>query len=194
MPIEPVGDLLALDPGLRHPAAALFRGGVLIAAERVKLDPSWKDLDPADRWVRIAGAIVRWGIGRNMEPRWLVYERPQIYTAAKSKGDPNDLVGLAGVASALAGMLSYAVASRDIALGVASATPATWIGQVPKSETGNPWASARGVRIGSRLTEDERQAVVPSHDAVDATGIGLYFLGRLAPTVVYGGVDDPAVS
>lgn len=191
MPIEPVGDLLALDPGLRHPAVALFRGGVLFSAERIKVDPTWKDLDPMDRWVRIAGAIMRWGMGRNMEPRWLVCERPQIYRASKSKGDPNDLVGLAGVAGALAGMLSLAVAQRNIALGVRSALPAEWIGQVPKSETGDPWSSARGVRIASRLSADERFAVVPSHDAVDAAGIGLFFLGRLTPTVVYSGITTP---
>jgi hypothetical protein len=177
--------MLALDPGLNHPAAALFRGGILVSAERVKVGTGLTDLPTAERCVRVAAAVVRWGMGLNMNPRWLVVEWPQIYRASKSKGDPNDLTPLAGIGSALAGMLSVALSPRDIYLGVLSPTPAEWAGQVPKSEKGDPWKSPRGARVRSRLSEAEVTAVLPSHDAVDAVGLGLWALGRFEPKRVY---------
>src|SRR4029077_11664595 len=87
--VQPVGDLLAVDPSLNGPGAALFRGGVLLSAERVPVDPDWAKLAIGDRAARVADAILRWGMAREMAPRALVYERPQVYTNKKSKGDPN---------------------------------------------------------------------------------------------------------
>lgn len=188
--IEPIGDLLAFDPGARHPAAALFRAGVLISAERITVDPSFHDLPPVDRSVRVAGAAIRWAMARNAEPWVLVCEHPQVYRAAKSKGDPNDLVLLATINGALAGALSMAVAQRDVGLVILSPTPAEWIGQTPKSTTGDPWASARGVRIRERLSADEVQTIVVSHDAIDAVGIGLWALGRLTRRRVFAGATS----
>ena len=109
----------------------------------------------------------------------LVIEWPQVYRAGKSKGDPADLLPLVGVGMCLAGLLHPGA--------IKSPTPAEWIGQLPKSTTGDPWASARGQRIGSRLSDVERGRVVPSHDAVDAVGIGLYCLGRLERRRVFPG-------
>ncbi len=175
------GELLALDPGLNKPGVALFRGGKLVAAERVKIDRSYAHLPFGERCVRVAADIMRWGMGHNMSPRTFVYERPQIYDsrAGKGKGDPNDLLGLVGVASAVAGQLSLAMAMRDVCLSVLSPTPAEWIGQLPKIETGDPWASPRGIRVRSRISTEEFTSILPSHDAVDATGIGLWAMGRL---------------
>lgn len=187
--VEPVGDLLTFDPGAEHPAAALFRGGVLLSAERVKLDPDWAGLPPLARAVRIAEASLRWAVGRAdcVEPRVLVCEHPQVYRASKSKGDPNDLILLATINGALAGALAMAVAKRDVGLVLLSPTPAEWAGQLPKATTGDPWRSPRGLRIRERLTVDEAAVVQVTHDAIDAVGIGLHVLGRLAPRHVYPG-------
>jgi hypothetical protein len=172
------GDLLAVDPSVRAPGAALFRGGVLVSAERVKIDASWADLPIGERCQRVASAVIRWGMAFEMEPRTFVFEWPQSYYG-KGKGSQNDLFGLPGVGMAIAGQLGVALSPREIALSIHTPTPAEWIGQVPKSTTGNPWESPRGMRIKSRLSLDEVAAVVPSHDAVDAVGLGLWLLGRL---------------
>lgn len=185
--IDPVGDLLAFDPGALHPAAALFRAGVLRCAERVKIDSAWADLPVVDRCVRIAGNAVRWAIALDASPRVLVCEHPQVYRQSKSKGDPNDLLLLATINGALAGVLSYAAAGRDLGVTILSPTPREWVGQLPKSTTGDPWQSQRGVRIASRLSAAEREVCESSHDAIDACGLGLWALGRLDRVRVFPG-------
>lgn len=181
MNVEPIGDLLALDPGINKPGVALFRAGKLIAAERVKVDTAWSALGDGDRAARVAEVIMRWGIWRDMEPRTLVYELPQIYRASKSKGDPNDLIKVALVAAGVAGMLRYAMAGRDISLAILSPKPSEWIGQTPKKVCSGPaaWDSPRGYRIKRVLSADEILAVIPDDDAIDATGVGLWALARL---------------
>lgn len=171
------GDLFAVDPSINNPGVALFRGGVLVSAERVKVDPEYASLPIGERCQRVASAVIRWGMAFDMEPRTLVFEWPQSYYG-KGKGSQNDLFGLVGVGMAVAGQLGLALASRHIALTIHTPTPAEWAGQVPKSTTGDPWASPRGARIKSRLSLEEVAAVVPSHDAVDAVGLGLWRLGR----------------
>ncbi len=180
------GDLLAVDPSIRSPGAALFRSGLLIAAERVKVDAS-ANLSRGERCARVASAIIRWAIAYNAEPRTLVYEWPQWYAASKSKGDPNDLAGLVGVGAEIGGQLSIALVPRNICLVRVTPTPSEWIGQLPKSTKGDPWDSPRGARIKSRLTAAEFACVVPSHDSVDAIGLGLWSLGRLERKRVFSG-------
>lgn len=171
------GDLFAVDPSVVAPGVALFRGGKLVSAERVKLDPDIAELELGERCQRVASALIRWGMSFNMEPRTLVFEWPQSYYG-KGKGDQNDLFGLVGVGMAVAGQLGVALTARQIALTIHTPTPADWTGQVPKSKAGDPWASPRGLRIKSRLSAEEIAAVVPSHDAIDAVGLGLWRLGR----------------
>lgn len=171
------GDLFAVDPSVNNPGVALFRGGVLIAAERVKIDPEYASLEIGERCQRVASAIIRWGMAFDMEPRSLVFEWPQSYYG-KGKGSQNDLFGLAGVGMSVAGQLGVALAPRHIALTIRTPTPAEWAGQVPKNTTGDPFASPRGLRIKARLSLEELAVIVPSHDAVDAVGLGLWCLGR----------------
>lgn len=171
------GDLFAVDPSINNPGVALFRGGVLVSAERVKLDPEIASLEIGERCQRVASSIIRWGMAFDMEPRTLVFEWPQSYFG-KGKGSQNDLFGLVGVGMAVAGQLGMALLPRQIALSIHTPTPAEWTGQVPKATSGDPWASPRGMRIKSRLSLEEIAAVVPSHDAIDAVGLGLYRLGR----------------
>jgi hypothetical protein len=189
--------LLAFDPGLNNPAAALFREGRLIAASRISLERTWKSLPVGERCRRIAGATHEWACANGLdmaamvkayendlhqyheEARLLrqhlgivalVVEWPQIYVRGRQKGDPNDLLPLAGVAMALAGRLDVEVRSYR---------PAEWIGQCAKAETGDPLASPRGQIIWRELDPAERSTVRLSHDAIDATGLGLAALGRL---------------
>lgn len=173
------GDLFAVDPSVSSPGVALFRGGKLVSAERVKLDPELKDLPLGERCQRVASALIRWGMAFDMEPRTYVFEWPRSYYG-KGKGDQNDLFGLVGVGMAIAGQLGLALAARQVALTIHTPTPADWTGQVPKAKTGDPWDSPRGKRIRSRLEPEEIAAVVPSHDAIDAVGLGLWRLGRYA--------------
>ncbi len=189
--------ILAFDPGLNHPAAAIFRYGKLIAASRVKVEKSWRTFPVGERCRVIARAVHDWAcehgldmeamvkayenelLGYDMEARILrqhcgvialVVEWPQIYVRGRSKGDPNDLLPLAGVAMCLAGRLDVEVRSYK---------PAEWIGQCAKAETGDPLESPRGRLIWRHLDVAERATMNVSHDALDATGIGLAALGRL---------------
>ncbi len=171
------GDLFAVDPSVNNPGVALFRGGTLVSAERVKTDPSWAELEIGERCQRVASAIIRWGMAFNMEPKTLVFEWPQSYYG-KGKGSQNDLFGLAGVGMAVAGQLGIALAARHIAMTIHTPTPAEWTGQISKATSGDPWVSPRGIRIKSRLSLEEVAAVVPSHDAIDSVGLGLWRLGR----------------
>lgn len=162
------GTLLAVDPGLRYPAAAFFRDGVLTKASRVPVPTAWAKLPRGERVFRIVYAIVEW---TGETPDHLVAEFPQVYRAGKSPGDPNDLLPLAAIAVGIGirfGLVPDCVLPRD------------WIGQVPKHEKGDPWRSPRGGLIWSRLSACERGRVVASHDAIDATGIALFATGRLA--------------
>jgi hypothetical protein len=171
------GDLFAVDPSVNNPGVALFRGGLLVSAERVKIDPAYASLEIGERCQRVASTLIRWGMAFDMEPRTLVFEWPQSYYG-KGKGSQNDLFGLVGVGMAVAGQLGIALIARQISLSIHTPTPAQWAGQVPKNTSGDPWASARGIRIKSRLSVEEIAAVVPSHDAIDAVGLGLWQLGR----------------
>lgn len=203
--------ILAVDPGLRHPAAALFRCGVLQAASRVPVPAAWHSLDVAERCRRIGSAIQDWvcECGLDMDAMadayflelagdtrrarelrqargvvQVVIEIPQIYRASKSKGDPNDLPPLFGVGAAIASRLDVEAVSYK---------PAQWIGQIKKAEKGDPLKSPRGKLIWRCLRDEERDRLVLSHDALDAAGLGLHHLGRLRRHVYSGAVDEPVV-
>lgn len=172
-------NVLALDPGLRNPAAAFFRAGVLVSASRVRVPSTLHALPVGERCRQVAHLVAEWALVASegsMGELTLVTEWPRVYRAGRSKGDPADLIPLAGVGMCLAGLLDCPVVSP---------TPAEWIGQLPKSLSGDPTASARGLRIWSRLSVEERGRVVLSHDAVDAVGIGLHHLGRLGVRRAY---------
>jgi hypothetical protein len=171
--------MLTVDPGLDNPAAAAWDRGTLIAASRVKVPDALAELDDIERLERtrrIAELICAWGVAAlgGRVPTLVVCEFPQVYTREKSKGDPNvSLMPLASLDGAIAGRLcAYAIAPK----------PAEWIGQIPKATTGGvkaAWTSVRGAILKSRSRPGELERIVPSHDAVDAYGIGLWILGRL---------------
>lgn len=183
--------VLAVDPGIRYPAAALFVDGVLVSASRVKLKTAWAKLPVAERVLTVAREIRTWYGGKiTVNPTKVdyVFEWPQVYTRLKSKGDPNDLMPLAGVGMCLAGLLYDQIHE----LGMHSYKPRDWAGNTPKATTGDPLASVRGQRIWARLSEAERATVTLSHDCLDAIGIGLKFLGRFERVVNFIGATRDA--
>jgi hypothetical protein len=161
--------LLAVDPGLNACGAALFDAGILARVAYVENDAAGMSL--AARAARGAYLVTQWagGVGE------IALEWPRVYAAkiraGASRGDPNDLLVLAGVDAALAALADAVV--HDYA-------PSDWKGQMKKE----PCAA----RARSRLSESELRAVAmcgcrPSkmHNVWDAIGIGLHHLGRLAP-------------
>lgn len=179
--------IIAVDPGLLNPGIAVFHDGVLVTASRVKPDKSTRHLNIGERCRQVARGLEQYCNKFTAMSGFqsLVTEWPQIYIAAKSKGDPNDLPPMVGVSMYLAGMLG---------LPVQSYIPREWLsGTCPKATTGDPWASVRGQRVWTALSETERLTVVPSHDAIDAVGIGLHYLNRFAQVKLYSGSTKSGV-
>lgn len=173
--------LLAVDPGLRYPAAALFKDGLLVKASRIPIPKNITTKTPVlERCRGICFAVVDYvgtAYGVPVIPDTLVVEYPQVYTQDKSKGNPNQLTPLAAMGGVLAGLYPNSA--------VMSPLPREWTGNVPKAEEGDPWKSPRGQRVWDRLSADERLRVVPSHDSIDAVGLGLWGLGRYERKRVY---------
>lgn len=192
---------------MNSPGVALFDNGErLFRAGRVPIPARYADYRPGHRWMVVARDIVQWlcsesGIN-HVDDRMItdvVFEKPQWYQRAKSKGDPNDLVGVAGVAANVTGILSSHHEIR-----VFSPEPAEWIGQCPKvcpvckgkakkkcaTCAGSAWKTPRGQVIQRRLSEAELALVPDQNDAIDAVGIGLWACGRLEKISVFSNGRD----
>jgi hypothetical protein len=155
--------LLAIDPGLRGCGVALFRDGELEQAVYVE---GHNHAQRAACWLAMVGAVDDF-VGRRTVGQ-LVLELPQVYTAAKSKGDNNDLIQLAAVCGGLSH--TFRTAEQRVYL------PAEWKGQVPKEIV--------HARIMTRLKPHEKAAISCRkqsllHNVLDGTGLGLKFLDRL---------------
>lgn len=173
--------LLAVDPGLESPGAALFRDGVLIAAADIDVPNLGAGVSHGQRALAAANAIVSWALRQRAAVAIVAHEWPQIYAASKSKANPNNLIGMAAVDGAVDCAFAILAAQRGQQLEVRTFLPAEWAGQLPKdTHKGAYWKSPRGQRIWSRLTEHECSiARDVGHDAADAVGIGLHALARL---------------
>ncbi len=171
--------LLAVDPSIRSSGIAVFTDDVLTYAGRIVVKPTGR-IGPGDileRAVQMGDTICTRMFP--ILPDIVAVEWPQIYRGPKSKGDPNDLPGLACVAGAIAARFPGAT--------LAAYTPAEWAGQIPKVTIGNALESVRAKRILSRLSCAERKLVPAQHDVIDAVGIGLFHLSRLAPRRAHAG-------
>lgn len=180
--------LIAVDNSLCKPGVAVFCEGLLVATGTMR-QPKNTELNIAERVNRTARDVITFAIDKAPEPFFLAYEWPQVYTASKSKGDPNDLLGVVGVGGAVAGMLAMICFGRNSVLDVVAYKPAEWIGQIPKATGAKCMDSPRARRILSKLDWIEKEFVISDNDAIDAVGIGLYRLGRLKPTKVYPGSE-----
>lgn len=131
--------LVTVDPGLRACGVAVFQDGKLAWAKAIRGPETGRG--PA-LW-RALGAVVLDELDRQYVTitfGHLVVETMQVHTTATSKGDPDDLLELQGVASAVAcgvpGWWSVeGVLTRD------------WNGQVPSSvrrERTKKWVADNG--------------------------------------------------
>lgn len=168
--------LLAVDPSITCTGWALFESGYLVACGILPPNAD-SDLRQRISWpAQYLGAAI--GCVDRLMIEW-----PQVYTRAKSKGDPNDLLYV----SAVAGSVMTKVAAADCRL----VKPCDWKGQVPKPKRGEQYIIE--ARVLKRLGEAERAALLfikrprsPGYDdnAIDAIGLGLYALGRMTRDAV----------
>ncbi len=183
--------LLSLDPSLRSTGVAMFVDGQLVACERIRGIAT--TYDRVHRCRAMARAVFEWSCSHaNLgaaQPSVLAVEWPQVYRASKSKGDPNDLLGLAGVCAAVATLYpgaevrSYLPDEWEPCPKVSPERKARGLGPIDSEA----FASPRGLRIAGLLSEAERACLIRSHDVVDAVGIGLFALGRLKKHRVFAG-------
>ena len=157
--------LVAIDPGLRGTGVAVFVDGALARAVYAR-NPEKVERGP-EAWLRMAEAVRDQVIA--FPEADLVIEVPQVYVAGRSKGDPDDLLELAGVDGAITALLAPAR--------IASFKPRAWKGQVPKE--------IHHARVLRKLSPAEtavlEQADVPAslrHNVVDAVALGVWHLGR----------------
>jgi len=153
--------LIAIDPGVKCAGVAVFDScGELAAA--------W--LAKGGSWTETATAVRNELVTRYMPPLLakaeIAIEVPQIYTQAKLKGDPNDLVDLALMAGCFVGLMAGPQTR------VTGYRPRQWKGQVPKN--------VMTKRIQGKLSPDEHERVeLPTakelqHNVWDGIGIGLH--------------------
>lgn len=160
---------MSVDPGIRGTGVGVFDGQSLTHGRYV-YNPEPRGLGPFQA-ATMARAIWDWlneVVG--VRPHTLVLEWPQVYRV--SKGDPNDLLPLAGVDAALTALLGVKTIHY---------LPMEWKGQLPKEVMVD--------RILQRLTPAER-VLIPdvgalTHNVIDSVGIGLHHIGRLQPKKVF---------
>lgn len=152
--------LLAVDPGKHRSGWALFgpRSGRLVLF--------FAGYDPPSKTIRVPDST---GGTFLPSPDTLVIERPQVYRAGKSKGDPNDLVDVAIAVGRWIG--TYPDADRILY------TPDEWKGQVPKAVCHARARAALSVEELARVPALPKTRGLP--DMWDAIALGLVHLGRL---------------
>lgn len=160
---------LFLDPGLRHCGVALFEGDTLFRAWLSKNSDrkgrgalAWESMAQAVQrdWLRRCGR-------RGVLLHTLCCEVPQVYRGG-GKGDPDDLLQLAGVVGAVA---SAVPAGKRL-----SYYPREWKGSTPKE--------IHNERVLKVLCSAEHKRIdAPSngvlHNVLDSIGLGLFFHGRM---------------
>lgn len=161
--------LLTIDPGVHALGAALFvpdttDGGMCLrAAEYLKFE---KITDIASTLDQFVYRHLNWPLDHDKLA--VVIEKPRIYPhGAQRKGDLNDLLDLAEVVGACGASFTH---TRTV-------YPRDWKGTVKKE--------VMTARIEDRLRGFEQLRVTrvgaKDHNTLDAVGIGLHVLGRLAP-------------
>jgi len=162
--------LFSLDPGLRGCGVAYWNEDGSLAHVAYLRNPVKKGDGPA-AWMGYASGHIP-----DTDPEHFISEVPQVYRVGASKGDPDDLIQLAGVVGVFSALFT-----ATTYLGV---KPREWKGQVPKD--------VHHARLVKTLTPKElamvKAAAPPSlrHNVLDAVGIGRYWFDlqrRAAPVV-----------
>jgi hypothetical protein len=146
-----MNDLIAIDPG-RTVGVAVFHNERLFCVEEFEVS----SLSDIIRKIEV--------LEFDALPS-VVIELPQVYPVRKWKGDPNDLIQVAYIAGAIAGLL------RRYAIDIKTLKPHEWKGNTPKKIDNR--------RTFERLTPSEQEIVkAASNHVLDAVGIGLHVLKR----------------
>lgn len=164
--------VLAIDPGLRGCGVAVYLDGTLEHAwytenpERVLDGPAAWEIMSCAVFLAVDRIVVPLGTP-TPEFDVGVFEVPQVYRLSRQKGDPNDLISLAGVVGSVSA--SMPCFKR---IGV---HPAQWKGQVPKA--------IHHKRIVSSLSANEKKSIqLPSkslqHNVWDAIGLAQWWVQR----------------
>ena len=168
--------LIAVDPSIVSAGVAYFYLGVLQKVWTVIPKDTGTPDNTGARIRDIGSEIVR-----VVEPQLylvrdlvhLITEWPEIYREKPGRrNDRNDLPGLAGVGSWVAGKLDC---SFETVL------PKEWCAQIPKSTlVSKRFDNTRSRRIADRLDPEELAVyrTASTHDGIDAIGIGLHSLNR----------------
>jgi hypothetical protein len=164
--------LLSLDPGLRGCGVAVFdtahkrlmRAGYVVNSDRKSKGYR--------AHVLMAREVSNWLASElKMLPPNLanvIIELPRIYPSPQQqKGDPNDLIDVAGVGSAFASLCSPGA--------VQHVYPQDWKGQVPKKVMNDRVLQA----LDAGEVGNVRHAGSKDHNTLDGVGIGLAFFGRI---------------
>lgn len=166
--------VVAIDPGIRSPGAAIFVNGLVVAAARIKVPAKLHKGELGWRANQVGDLIAHWVKDRPPlgECFDVIYEWPQIYRATRSKGSPNDLLKTLATGAAAVAALGW------LARSVTTPTPHDWAANTKKATEGDPWDSERARMVARRLSPMERALVPDSHDAIDAVALGLWKVGR----------------
>lgn len=174
--------ILGLDPSINSPGVALIYNNEVVHSHRVIVPKDVRRVRAhGERVDGVVFAILCYlnPILRSEKFRsdlgftvidTLVYEWPQIYKVGKSKGDPNDLLALAAIGSA--------ITQQFHPIRVLTPTPREWMGGTSKNTKGDPWDCTRGRKLKARLTNRELDVIPPQHDALDAVGLALHATSR----------------
>jgi hypothetical protein len=157
--------VLAIDPGLRGCGLAVYVSGRLVEARYVK--SSEKSARGAEAWCAMAQAV---GDVAPPQVDTLVVECPQVYRGPLQKGDPSDLIELAGVDGAIVG--KFILRAQDFV----SYLPRDWKGQVPKD--------IHHARVEAALSKEEKAcmslpAASLAHNVWDAVALGLFHVKKV---------------
>lgn len=181
------GDVVSVDPSVRSAGVSLWRGGALRSVATIARRTAGAAAY-GEKCLLMAVDVCAWLQAADARPDVLAFEWPQIYHAGKSEVPPQDLVPLAGVGMAVAGMLMPGCAARNIVLDVVTPLPREWSQGVPKDpDATDPWETPRGRWVATCLRKEEREIVPAQHDAIDSVGIGLWLLDRLIRPRVFPG-------
>lgn len=169
-------NILTLDPGTRGAGVALYSKNKLKACAYIK-NPVKTGDDPSTL-AQLALEIWKWFAENGEVLNKIVVEVPRIYTAGKMKGDPNDLIPIAGLAYQLAVIMNVPCVRYY---------PHEWKGQVdPYTMCKRIVSKLDPAETGVLLKAYEKTAVALQHNMEDAIGIGLKFCGRIhAKSIVY---------
>jgi hypothetical protein len=184
-----MGFLLSIDPGIRGVGAALFDmqtamganpAGVLRAASYVR-NPAKEGNGPRE-CATLARAVDLWlgqfllSLGKPFyatdDLDTIVLEWPQVYRQGQLKGDPGDLLPLAGVDAAIAALAPSVEIKHYL--------PREWKGQLPKGVVFEGRVLDRLTTPELAILNETLKGLTPSlhHNVFDACGLGLYTLGR----------------